>query len=173
MIIDLFLVYNFIKRLATPFEEWDAYKLGIIDENGNIKKKIRELRTAKERNTWSRFDVMLTKLKRLIEKTPGGKTRIASYAAALYLIKESQQGNDVDYEQLTEQEIAPLFEPYIEYVTENLETIVEEVPVNSAGSGNVAGIGVGPKQKAEPGLTPAQMRRHKEKKDRVLSRIKR
>ena len=33
---DLFLVYEFIKRLATPFKEWDAYDLGIIDERGNI-----------------------------------------------------------------------------------------------------------------------------------------
>ena len=36
MIVDLFMVYNFVKRLATPFEEWEAYKLGIIDEDGHI-----------------------------------------------------------------------------------------------------------------------------------------
>ena len=34
MIVDLFLVFQFIKRLSTPFKEWDAYKLGIIDETG-------------------------------------------------------------------------------------------------------------------------------------------
>ena len=33
--IDLFVTYRFIKLLVTPFKDTDAYKLGIIDENGN------------------------------------------------------------------------------------------------------------------------------------------
>ena len=32
--IDLFVTYRFIKLLVTPFKDTDAYKLGIIDENG-------------------------------------------------------------------------------------------------------------------------------------------
>ena len=60
MIVDLFLVYQFIKRLATPFEKWDAYELGIIDKDGNILKKRKELRTVKERDAWGKFDVMIS-----------------------------------------------------------------------------------------------------------------
>ena len=33
--IDLFVTYRFIRLLTTPFVKTDAYKLGIIDENGN------------------------------------------------------------------------------------------------------------------------------------------
>ena len=33
--IDLFVTYRFIKLLVTPFEETDAFKLGIIDKDGN------------------------------------------------------------------------------------------------------------------------------------------
>ena len=33
--IDLFVTYRFLKLLTTPFEKTDAFKLGIIDENGN------------------------------------------------------------------------------------------------------------------------------------------
>ena len=33
--IDLFVTYRFIKLLVTPFKDTDAYKLGIIDEDGN------------------------------------------------------------------------------------------------------------------------------------------
>ena len=33
--IDLFVTYRFIKLLVTPFKDTDAFKLGIIDENGN------------------------------------------------------------------------------------------------------------------------------------------
>jgi hypothetical protein len=37
--IDLFLTYHFLKKLSTPFEEWDAYKLKIIDAEGNVLRK--------------------------------------------------------------------------------------------------------------------------------------
>ena len=36
MVVDLFLVYSFIRKLVTPFEKWDAYEEGIIDEKGTI-----------------------------------------------------------------------------------------------------------------------------------------
>ena len=38
MVVDLFLVFSFIKRLVTPFRKWDAYKQGIIDEKGKVLK---------------------------------------------------------------------------------------------------------------------------------------
>ena len=34
--IDLFVTYRFIKLLTTPFEKTEAYKLGIIDKDGEI-----------------------------------------------------------------------------------------------------------------------------------------
>ena len=33
--IDLFVTYRFLRLLTTQFKDTDAYKLGIIDENGN------------------------------------------------------------------------------------------------------------------------------------------
>ena len=33
--IDLFVTYRFLKLLTTPFEKQDAFKLGIIDADGN------------------------------------------------------------------------------------------------------------------------------------------
>lgn len=157
MIIDLFLVYQFIKRLATPFKEWRAYELGIIDEKGNILKDAKTRnRTVKDREAFGKFDLMILKLKKLLEKIPGGNTRIGSYAAALWLIKE---GKEVPSEQ-------QLVE-YINYIKENkdvnqkFESMFEDAPVNAAGSGNIHGIGVGPK--GEPGLTPRQMKKYKKK----------
>jgi hypothetical protein len=88
MILDYYLVYQFVRRLSTPFREWDAYKLGIIDENGNVLKKRRELRTREEKQAFGAFDVMVLNLKKLIERLPAGKTRLASYAAALFLLRE-------------------------------------------------------------------------------------
>ncbi len=96
MIVDLFLVYQFIRRLATPFESWDAFKLGIIDAEGNILKKRKDLTTMAEKKAWGWFDLMLLKMKRLINKIPGGEgaKKLASYAAALWLIKEHNMFTD-------------------------------------------------------------------------------
>ena len=178
MVIDLFLVYQFIKRLATPFKEWEAYKLGIIDEDGNQLKKRRELRTVKERDAWGKFDVLVSKLKKLLEKVPGGKSRIASYAAALWLIKENEYLEQYG-ETLSEENIHEKLNEYISLVEENMnsdinklfeEMLDEDGVVNSAGSGAIAGIGVG--DDGEPGFTKSAMRRYKNKnkKDKMAKR---
>ena len=180
MIVDLWMVYSFIRRLATPFKEWEAYKLGIIDERGNILRKRKELRLVKERNAFGVFDVLVLNLKRLLEKIPGGKTRLASYAAALYLIREwnhfsdeSLLTEDITDEQLSES-IDLFYDRYVNYIQlpENVnqkmsldelfeQKFEEDAPTVNVGSGNIAGLGVGPQ--GEPGLTPAQMKRYKKK----------
>lgn len=160
--IDLFLVYQFIRRLVTPFKDWPAYKYGIIDENGNILRKRKELRTIKERDVWGKFDVMILKLKKLLAKVPGGQTRLATYAAALWLIKENER-IEHEGEFMTEEQI-------LSELNECMSLVEETVgPVNSAGSGNVAGIGVGPD--GEPGFTPKQMKRYKKKNEKDAKRV--
>ena len=37
--LDIFVAYKFIKILTTPFKKTDAYKLGIIDDEGKVLKK--------------------------------------------------------------------------------------------------------------------------------------
>ena len=164
MIVDLFLVYHFIKRLATPFESWDAYKLGIIDKDGNLLKKSKDLRTVEERKAWGKFDLMISKIKRLLAKVPGGSSRIASYAAALYLIKEHEEiERSGDF--ITEEALEDKLNQYISDVQENIEydslfeKVFDEDIANSAGSGNIAGIGIGPD--GEPGVKKDAMDRYK------------
>lgn len=173
MIVDLFLVYQFIKRLATPFKEWDAYELGIIDEDGNRLKKFRELKTVKERQAFGRFDLLILKLKRLLEKVPGGKARIASYAAALYLIKEHKHATSnahlLSEEELQEKldENMMIAESYV--FNKDFEKMLEDVPANAVGGGAIAGAGVGPD--GEPGFTRKQQKKYKEK-NKMLKRFK-
>jgi len=136
MIVDLFLVYNMVKRLATPFNEWEAYKLGIIDERGNLLKSRKDLRTIKERNAFGLYDLMILKLKRLVEKVPGGKTRLGSYAAALYLVKEGKLYTEETSDKILEEE----FMKYYTTLSEDDINIRFEEIVNTAGGGNVAGL---------------------------------
>ena len=86
--IDLFVTYRFIKLLVTPFNKTEAYKLGIIDERGKVLRKYRTLERIEERQAYTILHRLVFNVKKLIEKVPGGKSRLASYAAALFLIKE-------------------------------------------------------------------------------------
>jgi len=89
-VISVYVVYQILKKLTTPFNKTDAFRLKIIDASGNILRKRHTLRTVDERNSATLLDVMVWKLKKLLEKLPFGKTKLASYAAALWLISENK-----------------------------------------------------------------------------------
>lgn len=91
---DVYYAYRFIKILTTPWEEMDAYELGIIDDNGKVLKKSRQLRSSDEKKAYTVFHRLVFSIKRLLEKLPGGRTVLASYAAALFLLKETTDLND-------------------------------------------------------------------------------
>ena len=38
--IDLFVAYRFLRILTTPWEQQEAFKLGIIDKDGKLLKKV-------------------------------------------------------------------------------------------------------------------------------------
>jgi len=176
--LDLFMIYNFIRRLVTPFSEWDAYKLGIIDERGKVLRKRRQLRRKEERDAFGVFDVLVLNLKKLLERLPAGQTRIASYAAALWLIREhkaftpeSMLTEDMSDEQIQES-VNLFFSGYTDYTTlqesvkekmHDLDELFEEkfvdedVPTVSVAAGGVSGL----TKDDLPGLTRAQQRRHR------------
>ena len=171
MLVDLYLVYQFLRRLTTPFEEWDAYKVGIIDKNGNILKKKNERKTSAEKDAFGTFDIMILKLKKLLGKLPGGESKIASYAAALWLIREWNHFSDSST--LTEDISEDVLDESIEVFSETYfyyTTLVEGVNIKmkedgsigmTVGSGAIAGLGVGPQ--GEPGLTKSQQKKHKKR----------
>jgi hypothetical protein len=177
MVVDLFLVYQFVRRLATPFEKWDAFKLGIIDAEGKVLKKRKTLKTKKEEQAWGLYDIMLANIKKLLAKVPGGSSKFASYAAALFLIKEYKHFTDESLitEDCTESDIDRILlefqNGYVYYNTlaENVNGFIklnkEDV---SAGSGAIAGIGIGPD--GEPGVPPKARKKYKNKnKSKLLS----
>ena len=85
---DLYYSFRFVKLLTTPWEETDAYKLGIIDENGKRDKSVK-IDSSEKKSAYSSFVRLVFNIKRLLEKVPGGRSTLASYAAALFLLKES------------------------------------------------------------------------------------
>lgn len=167
MVVDLFLVYSFIKRLVTPFNKWEAYKLGIIDEKGNILIKRKDFQKNNQKAAFGIFDQMILNLKKLLAKLPGGSTRLATYASALWLIKEQQRIEATNYltEESVEEDLDLALERFLEengvIIAEAAKREMEEEPVNNVGGGNIAGLGVGPD--GEPGVSKKNQKKHKKR----------
>ena len=63
-IFNAFVAYKFIKILSTPFNQTDAYKLGIIDDKGKILKKMKNLKTGEEKKAYTIFHRLIWNLKK-------------------------------------------------------------------------------------------------------------
>ena len=92
--IDLFVTYRFIKLLVTPFEKTEAFKLGIIDKDGKRAvvpgtNRPTPLNTADEKNAYTILHKLVFNIKKIFGKVPGLRTKLGTYAAALFLLKDT------------------------------------------------------------------------------------
>ena len=95
--IDLFVTYRFIKLLVTPFDKTPAFKLGIIDKDGNrLKEKSvargmvpTQLNTIEEKSAYTILHKLVFNIKKIFGKVPGLRTKLGTYAAALFLLKDT------------------------------------------------------------------------------------
>jgi len=135
-VLDLFLVYQFVKRLSTPWNKTEAFKLGLINEKGV---KLKSAVSSEEQKAYAYYDRLVFNLKRLLEKLPGGKTRLGSFAAALFLMKEGVNEKEYTQTELAEglyKEMTMLDES----TTKKLNELMEDAPANVTGTG-VVGTG--------------------------------
>ena len=98
--IDLFVTYRFIKLLVTPFEKQEAFKLGIIDKDGNrvspprdpvtnVKQPPKKLVSTEEKAAYTILHKLVFNIKKIFGKVPGLRTKLGTYAAALFLLKDT------------------------------------------------------------------------------------
>jgi len=94
--VDLFITYKFIRLLVTKWSDTEAFDSGVVDNKGKLLIKVKD-QTNAQKKTYTVFHRLVFNLKRIMEKVPFGKSRVASYAAALYLIKEEtdMEENDI------------------------------------------------------------------------------
>lgn len=85
------LLFSIVRKLTTRFVNWKAYKLGIIDAEGNVIRSRAERKTQEEKNAFTMLDVFCLNLKRLIERIPGNKNSLMTLAGALFLMKEHEE----------------------------------------------------------------------------------
>lgn len=168
--VDSVIAYRILRLLTTPFEDTDAFKLGIIDKKGKELKSMSDLHTVDERDAYTILHRLVFRIKRIIEKVPVSNKRIVSFAAALSLIKEYTElkYEPVNLEELFLDRLKTNLTEDIAYVEENLDykktftfkqfaedaAVASGAPTNNAGSPGVAGftpdtLGV-PKNKQPP-----------------------
>ena len=133
--IDLFVTYRFLKLLTTPFEKQDAFKFGIIDEKGNrIKlpnssKVAVELNTTELKNSYTILHKLVFNIKKIFAKVPGLRTKVGTYAAALFLLKDTFK-ESVDDPDMFEKE-------FIKFLKENDIELDNEISEEVIGFGEV------------------------------------
>lgn len=170
-VFDLVLVYQFIKRLTTPFDETEAFKLGLIDADG---KRIKKASSTEEKKAMTYFDRLIFNLKRLLAKIPGGQTKFGTYAAALFLLKECASPKET----YTEKELAEALLENMEVLEEGktFKALFEDAPANATGAA-VAGTGDDKVHWRKPDARRKEMkmflRRYTEQKGKREARKKR
>jgi len=133
--VDLFVTYRFIKLLTTPFNKTDAYKYGIIDDKGN---RIREdnstrvkveLTTSTLKNSYTILHKLEFNIKKIFSKLPLLKSKIGTYAAALFLLKDTFKEH-VEDPDVFEKE-------FMKYLKENNIELDREISEEVIGFGEV------------------------------------
>ena len=133
--IDLFVTYRFLKLLTTPFEKTDAFKLGIIDKDGHrIKlpkstKPAVELTTSELKNSYTILHKLIFNIKKLFAKVPGLRTKVGTYAAALFLLKDTFKEHVEDPDMFEKE--------FIKYLKENKIELDREISEEVIGFGEV------------------------------------
>jgi len=142
-IVDNLIAYRILSMLVTSFDKTSAYRLGIVDETGKVLRKMADLRTDEERNSYTYLHRLVFNLKRILNKLPGGESKLKNIVAAFFLIKECYEKND-SAALLEEKYMAilqKLEEQNITLVEEEL-LIEEFMFLNEDGIANVTGAGV-------------------------------
>ena len=151
-IVNIFFIYVLIRKLVTPFKKTAAYKLGIIDENGNVLRKRKTLTTKEEKDAYTILDTLIFNIKKLITRTQAGKGRLATFNTGLALIKESVTDDiecdieDSDFEKfvknldLTDEEREEIRKK--QYKRRSEHEIIDEEIVNAVGDGTALAMDI-------------------------------
>ena len=167
--LDTVVAYRILRMLATPIDQSDAYRMGIIDKDGN---KLKDPEGPNELDAYSLLQRFVFKVQKALTKSPDRQAkRLLTFAAALSILREQD-------ENISEEDLDVLLEMYMEdeVVKQQAELLENNLlsfknfqmdEMMGVGSGAIAGLGVGPQ--GEPGrkaiLMPMQRRKRKRKAD--------
>lgn len=140
-LVDLYIVFQLVKKLTTPFNKTDAFKRGIIDAKGNVLRSYKTLTDPKDKAAWTWLDILMNNLKRLLAKIPGGQSTFFTYTMAFWLLKEPlvklQRASRMTEQQLSEAVLGVAADKYLSEATD-LTLLVSEA-ASELGNGPLRG----------------------------------
>jgi len=92
--VDNLIAFRVLYMLVTPFTDTEAYKLGIIDANGKNLRKSSSLTTSEEKDAYNYLTRLVFNMKKILNKLPGGDSKLKNIVAAMFLVKEYYESGD-------------------------------------------------------------------------------
>jgi hypothetical protein len=156
-IVDNLIAYRVLKMLVTNFEDTEAYRLGIIDAKGKNIRKTNTLSTGEEKDAYTYLNRLIFNVKKIINKLPGGESKMKSLIAALWLVKEHYQSGNRSTAMLQEK-----FDNIMKMLDNRVSLVEEEIIVkkflDEDGIANVTGAAVSTN---EPKIGPKEIKKYK------------
>ena len=116
-LVDNVIALKLLKMLVTPFNQTEAFRLGIIDAKGKVLKPVATLQTQQEKDAYNYLDRLVFNVKRLVNKLPGGESQLKNLTAAYFMVREKYEGKST---YINEKQFTALVEKL------NKVTLVEE-----------------------------------------------
>lgn len=167
-IVDNVIALRILQLLITPFKQMDAYRLGVIDDKGNLIKTGKL--TSSQKDSYTLMHRIVFKLKQLLNKLPGGESQIKNVLAAYMLVRESYENEWEHLDEAKFMHIKSLLDDGVVFVEEQLllnqflDSLQEDggavaaaAPTNSVAKGGVSGLADGPV------ITPSMARKYKKR----------
>jgi len=139
-LVDNLIAFKILKMLVTPFDQTDAYNLGIVDAQGKTIRKSSTLTTNAEKDSYNYLTRLVFGLKKIINKLPGGESKFKSLVAALWLVKEQYQTNGKLTNALLEErfnDLLKMMDNKVSLVEEEIfvkKFLSEDAPANATGA---------------------------------------
>lgn len=173
-VIDNVVAYRILKMLITPFNETEAYHLGIIDAHGKPLRKVSALTTAAEKDAYTYLHRLVFSLKKIINRLPGGESKLKSLVAALWLVKEQYESGKENSAMLEEKfaSLLKMMDNRVSLVEEEIivKKFLEEdgMAVGGAPTNSTAGASVN-----EPKIMPSDVKKYKKRQGGVIAGLTR
>ena len=133
--VDNILAYRILSMLVKNFTDTQAYKLGLIDDTG---KNLKKPETSAEKDAYTYLHKLVFNMKKIVNRLPGGESKLKSIVTALFLIKEYyESGNRTTslmedrYKSLMDMDISLVEEEIL--VEKYIKDIEEDAPTNATG----------------------------------------
>lgn len=137
-IIDNYIAYRVLTMLVKPFVDTAAFKLGIIDAHGKNLIPAKDFTTPEQKDAYNYLTRLVFNLKKIINKLPGGESKLKNIVAAFFLFKEAYKDHRVSINEQDLIRLVQLQDQGLTFVEEQIVVddfmLLEDAPANATGA---------------------------------------